>query len=146
MECRNETLLIQVPPHGPPHRSLSQGGGHWTSACSESREQSYLITSSWCTHTHTPMHTRTCARAHTHTHTYTHTHAHTHTHTHTTHTLLLVGKDNAAMEGLDHEERLTQSATPLPQDLVRLHRDDGAQGKDEGMDVLHVEVVGSHCV
>ena len=45
------------------------------------------------------------------------------------------------MKRLDHEQRLTQCPRPLPQ---HLHGDDGTEGKDEGMDVLHVEVVGCH--
>ena len=135
MECRNETLLIQVPPHGPPHRSLSQGGGHRTSACSESREQSYLITSSWCTHTH--MHACT----------HTHTHTHTHKHTHSLLTLsCLLGKTMLPWKAWTMRSVSHRVPLPFLRDLVRLHRDDGAQGKDEGMDVLHVEVVGSHCV
>ena len=48
------------------------------------------------------------------------------------------------MEGLHHEQCLTESAGALPQHLVRFHGDDGAQGEDERVDVLHVQVVGCH--
>lgn len=50
------------------------------------------------------------------------------------------------MECLDHKKCLTECACPLPQDLVRFHRDDGTEGKYEGMDVLHVEIVRGHGV
>ena len=48
------------------------------------------------------------------------------------------------MECLYHEQRLTECPRPLPQDLVRLHWDDRAKGKDERVNVLHIEVVGRH--
>ena len=50
------------------------------------------------------------------------------------------------MEGLHHEEGLAECPRSLPQHLVWLHRDDRAKGKDERMNVLHVEVVGCHGV
>ena len=50
------------------------------------------------------------------------------------------------MEGLHHEQGLAEGARAFPQDLVRLHGDDGTEGKDEGVDVLHVQVVGRHGV
>ena len=63
-----------------------------------------------------------------------------------THSLLFVGEDNVSMECLHHEQRLTQCARSLPQDLVWLHGDDRAKGKDERVNVLHVEVEGCHGV
>ena len=61
-----------------------------------------------------------------------------------THRLLLVWKDNIAMESLHHEQCLAQRSRSFPQDLIRLHGYDGTEGKDEGVDILHVEVVGCH--
>ncbi len=50
------------------------------------------------------------------------------------------------MEGLHHEQCLTQRAGALSQNLVWLHGDDGAEGKDERVNVLHVEIVGGYSV
>ena len=63
-----------------------------------------------------------------------------------THSLLLVGEHDVSMEGLYHEQCLAERPRALPQYLVWLHRDDGAQGKDERVDILHVEVVGGYGV
>ena len=63
-----------------------------------------------------------------------------------THSFLFVGEYDVSMEGLYHEQCLTESPRALPQYLVWLHGDDGAKGKDERVDVLHVEVVGCHGV
>ena len=63
-----------------------------------------------------------------------------------THSFLLIGEHNVAMEGLHHKECLTEGTRAFPQYLVWLHGDDGAQGKDEGVDILHVQVVGCHGV
>ena len=63
-----------------------------------------------------------------------------------TYRLLLVWEDNVPMESLNHEQCLAQRSRPFPQDLIRLHGDDGTQGKDERVDILHVEVVGCHSV
>lgn len=84
--------------------------------------------------------------------------------------LLLVGEDDVGMEGLHHEQRFTQRAGALTQhldvtktkcqddqpvvgivwksaghaNLIGLHGDDGAQSKDEGVNVLHVQVICGH--
>lgn len=71
------------------------------------------------------------------------THADIHMHTHS---LLLIGEYDISMEGLDHEQCLTERARPLTQHLVRLHGDDSAKGKDERVDVLHIEVVCGNCI
>ena len=63
-----------------------------------------------------------------------------------THRFLFVGVDDVAMESLYHQQSLAERPGALPEHLVRLHGDDGAQSKYERMDVLHVEIVGGHRV
>ena len=63
-----------------------------------------------------------------------------------TYSLLFVWKDNVSMKGLDHEQSLTECAWALPQNLIWLHRDDSAEGKDERMNVFHIEVVSGHSI
>lgn len=62
------------------------------------------------------------------------------------HRLLLVREDDVPMEGLYHQQRLTECSRALAQHLVWFHGDDGAESKDERVNVLHVQVVCSHCV
>jgi len=57
-------------------------------------------------------------------------------------THLFVRADDVCVEGLNHQQRLAESAGALPQHFVRRHRDDGRERKDEAVDVLHEEVVG----
>ena len=50
------------------------------------------------------------------------------------------------MKGLHHEQGLTQRSASLPQHLIWFHGNDGAQCKDERMDILHIQIVGGDCV
>ena len=63
---------------------------------------------------------------------------------HITHSLLFIREYDVAMECLYHEQGLAERPRSLPQHLIRLHGDDGTEGKDERVDVLHVEVVRCH--
>ena len=63
-----------------------------------------------------------------------------------TNSFLFVGKDNVSMVGLYHQKGLAQCTRPFAQDLVRFHWDDSTQGKYEGMDILHVQVVCGHSI
>mmetsp|Transcript_45059 Transcript_45059/g.73440 ORF Transcript_45059/g.73440 Transcript_45059/m.73440 type:complete len:1173 (-) Transcript_45059:33-3551(-) len=59
---------------------------------------------------------------------------------------LFVGEDDVLLVRLHHQQRLAARARPLPQHLIRRHGDDGAQGEDERVDVLHVQIVRGHGV
>ncbi len=59
---------------------------------------------------------------------------------------LLIREDYPAGVGFSHEEVFAESATALPEDLIREHGDDGSKGEDEAVDVLHIEEVSGHCI
>ena len=59
---------------------------------------------------------------------------------------LLVRADDVGVVCLDHQQRLAERPRALAQHLVWRHGDDGAEGEDEAVHVLHVQVVGRHRV
>ena len=60
--------------------------------------------------------------------------------------LLFIGEQNAASEGLRHEQFFTECAAALAQDLVRGAWDYSAERKYEIVDQLDVQEVGGHCI
>lgn len=53
---------------------------------------------------------------------------------------MLVWHDDAGRVRFGHQQRLAQRPRTLPQDIIRIQGNDCAQGKDERMDVLAVQV------
>jgi hypothetical protein len=59
---------------------------------------------------------------------------------------LLIGHDNVGVVRCVHQQRLAKRARALAQHVVRRQWNDGAQSKDERVNILHVQIVGGHCV
>merc|ERR1719319_221473 len=60
--------------------------------------------------------------------------------------LLLVRENYVGVESFNAEKSLTQCSRTFSQNLIRLHRNDGAESVAERVDILHVEIVGSHSI
>ena len=59
---------------------------------------------------------------------------------------LLVGTHDLPAEGLHHQQRLTQRARPLAQDVFWSQGDDGAEAKDKVVHIGGVQVESGHSI